>query len=105
HKDLTLANVSAWQQYTLAFPSSNDNGGRYYNVDLSNPNNPIITSGSRTKLLRQYFKFVRAGARRIGATSASASFEPVSFINTNGTYVVVVKANSGGSFSVGGLPA
>ncbi len=27
YKDLTVGNVSRWQQFTLAFPSTADNGG------------------------------------------------------------------------------
>ncbi|MEO7966603.1 MAG: glycoside hydrolase family 30 beta sandwich domain-containing protein, partial [Gemmatimonadaceae bacterium] len=55
--------------------------------------------------LRQYFRYVGLGAVRVGATSANNTFAPVAFRNTNGKYVVVVKATAGGSFSVGGLPA
>ena len=60
---------------------------------------------SRTKFLRQYFKYIRRGAVRIGAASTNASFDPVAFINAGGQYVVVVKAAAGGSFSIAGLPA
>ncbi|HZX50216.1 MAG TPA: glycoside hydrolase family 30 beta sandwich domain-containing protein, partial [Candidatus Paceibacterota bacterium] len=103
HKDLKLANNSAWQQFTLAFPAS-DNGGHYYTIGGS-PGNPTVNIGSRTKFLRQYFKFIREGAVRIKADSTNNNFDPVAFINKNGKYVVVVKANSGGAFTVGGLPA
>jgi hypothetical protein len=104
YEDLTIGNNVAWQQFTLAFPTS-DNGAQYYVVDNSNPSNPQVNIGSRTKLLRQYFKFIRAGAQRIDASSANGSFDPVAFINPDGKYVVVVKASGGGSFSVAGLPS
>jgi hypothetical protein len=74
-------------------------------IDRSNPGNPQVIIGSRTKLLRQYFKFVRRGAVRIEASSSDGDFDPLGFINANGKYVVVVKASNGGSFSIGGLPA
>jgi hypothetical protein len=61
--------------------------------------------GRRTNLLRQYFKFVRAGAQRIEALTGTFDFEPLAFINTDGKYVVVVKASGNGVFSVDGLPA
>ena len=32
------------------------------------------------------------------------SFDPLAFINANGTYVVVVKADTPGSFSIENLP-
>ena len=104
HNDLKLGRNSAWQQYTLAY-CSGDNGGSYYWVDQSNPNNPVVKMGSRTKFLRQYFKFIRSGAVRIGATGDNSNFDPLAFINKNGTYVVVVKASQAGSFTVQGLPA
>lgn len=104
HEDLKVGNNVAWQQFTLAYPTK-DNGAQYYVVDRSNPNNPQVIMGSRTKLLRQYFKFVRRGAVRIEASSSDGDFDPLGFINTNGKYVVVVKASNGGSFSIGGLPA
>lgn len=105
HQDLKLGRNSAWQQYTLAFPNEPDNGAQYYLVNAANPNNPIVTIASRTKFLRQYFKFVRRGAVRIDAQSGNSAFDPVAFINANGKHVVVVKTASGGTFSVQGLPA
>jgi hypothetical protein len=104
HTDLKTGRNSAWQQFTLAYCGTGDDGGSYYSIDESNVNNPTISIGSRTKFLRQYFKFIRAGAVRINAISANDIFDPVAFTNTNGKYVVVVKANTGGSFSISGLP-
>ena len=75
-----------------------------YNVDTTNPTSPVVTISNRSKFIRQYTKFIRPGARRIGATGNS-NFDPVAFINANGKYVVVVKASTGGSFSIQGLPA
>lgn len=104
HEDLKAGRNSAWQQYTIAYPNEPDNGAQYYLIDDSDPNNPTIVLGSRTKFLRQYFKFVRSGAQRVEATSANATLDPLAFINTNGKHVVVVKSTAGASFSVGGLP-
>lgn len=109
HDDIKIGRTSAWQQFTLACSVSacgnTDNGGKYYLIDDSNPTNPQIIIGSRTKFLRQYFKFIRSGAVRIEAATNNSNFDPVAFINTNGKYVVVVKASVGGSFSIQGLPA
>jgi hypothetical protein len=58
----------------------------------------------RAKFLRQYFKFIRAGAIRIEASSQDPPFDPLAFINKDGKYVVVLKAAKGGSFSIEGLP-
>ena len=66
YSDLTIANVSSWQQFALAYPlGGNDDGSVYYDINDSNPNNPSIVMESRTKLLRQYFKFVRNGCRQL----------------------------------------
>ena len=104
HEDLKAGRNSAWQQYTIAFPNEPDNGAQYYLINDSDPNNPTIVLGSRTKFLRQYFKFVRSGAQRVEATSSNVALDPLAFVNTNGKYVVVVKSTAGASFSVGGLP-
>lgn len=107
HDDLKIVQNSQWQQYTLGGPTSwgPDTGDRYYIIDDSNPNSPVMSIGSRTKFLRQYFKFIRRGAQRIDAQTTTGSFDPVAFINSNGKYVVVVKAANNGSFNIQGLPA
>ncbi len=106
HSDLTIANNSSWQQFTMAFPlGGNDDGSAYYDVNDSNPNNPTLIMGSRTKLLRQYFKFIRSGALRIKATSNSDSFDPAVFVNTDGKFVAVVKTFAAGNLTLQGLPA
>lgn len=105
HEDIKLGRNSSWQQYCLAGPISwgPDNGDRYYIVDDSNVANPALIMGSRTKFIRQYFKYVRAGAVRIEALSNHSNFDPVAFINTDGKYVVVVKTLTGGAINLSGL--
>jgi hypothetical protein len=102
--DLTVGRVSAWQQFTLAYPTT-DNGAQYYWIDQRDPSRPSVQLGQRTRWLRQYFRHVRAGATRIGASSSSGRLRPVAFVNRDGTYVVVVDATGGGPFVVEGLPA
>lgn len=107
HTDLTLGRNSSWAQYTMAWMLSDgtDDGGKYYVIDDRDPNNPVIQTGSRTRYLRQYFKYVRRGAVRIQATSDNPAFQPLGFVNADCRQTVVVKADSGGSFSIKGLPA
>lgn len=105
HKDLKLGQNSAWQQFTLAFNGVPDNGAQYYLIDDKNPNAPKVTLGSRTKFFKQYFRYIRAGAQRIGADSSSPEFDPLAFINVNNKYVLVVKSSFPGTISVEGLPA
>ena len=106
-EDLTFGNVSAWQQFGLAFCGTGDNGGSYFPVSGAKvgENNPVVNTGRMTKYLRQYFRYVGLRAVRLAATSSDARFTPVAFRNANGRYVVVVKATAGASFTVGGLPA
>jgi hypothetical protein len=103
HQDIKTGRISSWQQYTLGFidEGQGDDGAQYYL--LGNPNNPSITMAGRTKFLRQYFRFIRSGAVRIGASTTNSSFDPVAFTNTDGTDVVVVNASTGGSFNIQGL--
>ena len=107
YEDLTIANVSAWQQFGLAFCTDVDRGSMYFYVSGATvgQNSPVVNTGRLTKMLRQYFRYVRLGAVRVGAVTKDARFAPVAFRNTNGKYVVVVKAANAGSFSVAGLPA
>jgi hypothetical protein len=96
HKDLKMGRNSAWQQETIR---------GFFDIDNSDPRNPKVSIDDGTKFTRQYYRFVRRGAVRIAATSGSAAFDPVAFINANGRYVVVVKADAGGDFTVDGLPS
>jgi hypothetical protein len=105
HDDLLIGRNSAWQQFTLAYCETNDNGGRLYDVNESNPAKPTLTFSSRARFLRQYFLFVRAGAVRVDASSGSDGLSPLAFRNTNGGYAVVVKANGAAQFHVDALPA
>lgn len=105
HADLGVGRNSSWQQYVVAgCGGDGSQGGAHIAVTGSGANVEYVM-GTRTRLLRQYFLFVRAGAVRIGATSAAATFEPLAFRNTDGGYVVVVKADGAGEFHVKGLPS
>jgi hypothetical protein len=107
HADLKIAENSSWAQYALADVATDDQGGLYFTIDIADPEMPVVKMASRTKFLRQYFKFIRRGAVRIEAATDNQKFDPVAFVNTNGTTVVVIKVDAyfGGRFSVRGLPA
>ena len=96
--DLTLGQASSWEQFSLAFPGT-DNGAHYYTIVGT-----AVETGSLTKYLRHYFRHVRRGAVRVDATSTSSDIVPVAFRNTNGRVTVVMKYNSAGTYTVGGLP-
>jgi hypothetical protein len=105
HDDLKVGENSAWQEYTLAYPGSDSEGGAYFAISNPGSPTPVVSLRSHAKFFRQYFKYVRAGARRIDAQSNNSSFDPVAFTNTDGKQVVVVKASSAGSFNIHGLSA
>ena len=106
HNDLKFANATSWQQFALAFGLADD-GGQYYRIDRTNPANPTLLIASRTKYLRQYFRFVRGGAVRIAASSTNTTVDPLAFINRDGGHVVIIKSSSSLRlpFSIPSLPA
>ena len=103
HNDLKVGKVSAWEQYALGYPTI-DNGYQHFYITGSSPNF-VVNMGSRTKFLRQYMKFIRAGAVMKGVTNTNANFDGLAFQNANGTYVVPIKCQTGGSVTVQSLPA
>ena len=106
-EDLTVGNVSAWQQWGLAQKDPDDRGGWYYVVaDITDPEAPTFRPSRYAAHLAQVFRHVRRGAVRIGATSDIDAKEAVAFINQGGSHVVVVRAEDGGGpLTINGLPA
>jgi hypothetical protein len=107
-EDLTTGRNSAFQQFTLAYPSPNGPGvaslGVYFSLDMTN--SPVVilpTNSSRT--YRQYFMYARPGATVIGTSITGSGVSPIAFKNTNGKQVVVVKTTGAKDFSVAGLAA
>jgi hypothetical protein len=99
YQDLTVGRNSAWQLGIFG-----DAFGCQFGQTIG------LVSGAaqicpKNRAVRQYTKYVRPGAQRIDATSQNPALAPVAFINTNGGYVVVVKASRSESFSISGLPA
>jgi hypothetical protein len=105
HQDLKLARNSAWEQYSLAGLTSwgPDKGESYLIVDDKNAEIPSVVLSSRATFLRQYFRYVRAGAQRIGVETTNSYIDPIAFINADGNYIVVVKAEGPGTLLVRGL--
>ena len=104
HQDLTVGNNVAWQQYGIGF-CNGETGGDYYYADESNPQNPVVHIDTDSKYFRQYFRYIRRGAQRIGASTGDSALDPIAFVHPDGRYVVVVKTTGGSNFTVNGLPA
>lgn len=104
YDDLTIGQNSSWQQYTIAFPyqsdPQNDNGGGYFVVSTTSW---AVSLGERSKYIRHFSKYVRKDAVMKGVSNSGSS-KGVPFMNSNGTYVVPIKA-AAESISVAGLPA
>lgn len=103
HEDLKDGRNSAWQQATLVGVDE-PSGLGMATVNTSDPANPVVTTGSVSRYTSLYFRHVRQGARRIGASSDAPALDPLAFVNVNGTHVVVVNALNAGAFAVRGLP-
>ena len=78
--------------------------GYYYEVDFTDPENPRIRLAQRSRRLAQYFRYIRMGAVRIGATTNVPSKNLVAFRNPDGTHVVIVNAARGCELTIQGLP-
>lgn len=106
-EDLRYARVSAAHQFVGAYPSwapfVTDDGAQLFLIGDSP--GYAVTMGERTKYLRQYFKYVRAGAVMKGSTDSSGSYQSAVFENANGTYAVVVRCAGSQDLTIEGLPA
>lgn len=107
HADLTVADASAWQQWGIATErmlGDKDRGAYYYFRDVAARDGSGIRMADRTRGLAQYFRYIRFGAVRLGATASRGDVLPVAFRNTDGGIVVVVQAKDAGNITVLGLP-
>jgi hypothetical protein len=108
YRDLTVAHVSRWQPYGIAYldePKRDAQGAYLLLVDPSRPREKAVRLSASTGALSQYFRNVRRGAVRIAAESNNSSKRAVAFINPDGGYVVIVAADDGGEVRISGLPA
>jgi hypothetical protein len=93
HLDLKVGNVVAWQYRGIL-------GHTRVEADGS------VVLNEDARYNRQYMRYIRPGALRIAAESTDeVAFDPVAFINPDGSYAVVAMAAAPGEISVRGLPA
>ena len=103
HEDLKIGHNTAWQQGVIG--GAIGSSMALYVIDDSDPAHPQVRLADKSRFLRQYYKFVRPGAVRVEAVSQEDHLDPLAFINKDGGYVVVVKCEAAGEFTVGGLAA
>lgn len=102
HQDLTLGNVSAWQQFALSWPAA-DTGAHLFILDPSQPPGERAQLSVTGHYLRQYFRALRPGATRVGASTDDGAFEPIAALNPGDRLAVVIKATRAGRLVVQGL--
>lgn len=102
YDDLTQANNSSWQRFTLSYPGTGAGAGTYYITDTT-AGTYVMSTG--TPYLRQYMRTIRPGMVRLDASSTNAAIRPVVFRAPSGRTVVVANVASAATLRVGGLPA
>jgi hypothetical protein len=102
-EDLTVAGASAWEQFAAA-GCQKDGGGEYVVADVTQPPGRMVRLGARTRYLQQYFRDVRVGAVRIGASASRRELRPVAFQDSVGRVVVVVYTGGATTLEIDGLP-
>lgn len=105
YDDLTQANISAWQRYTLAGPVPSNPTAKQSKYLLVTPSTGAITLEPGAWYLRQYMKYIRRGAVRVAATSSNGIIKPVAFVRPDGKFVLVANTNAAATLNIGGLRA
>lgn len=108
YQDLTVGHVSAWQQFAVVFcppPDRGDGGGIYVRFTTEDSLHPTARLTPMARYLRQYFRYVRLGASRIGAESSDGDANATAFTNPDGGTVVVVRTRGPRDIEVRGLPS
>jgi O-glycosyl hydrolase len=90
--DLLVGQVSSWQKWSVAGKKGGSLNG-YYVADLSNPAAPVFSFAPKAAHMALVFPYVRLGAVRVDAQSAT--MRTAAFVNANGSSVVVAKRSGG----------
>jgi hypothetical protein len=98
-EDLVLGRNSGWDQGVFADNFSCQSS------HLMRVSNGVVSLCPNTKVNQHFFQNIRAGAQRIGASAQETWLKPSAWINSDGSYAVLIVAESAGKFSVGPLPA
>lgn len=107
-EDLTVGNVSSWQQFAMVFcaaPGEGDGGGIYVRVSQDDTLHPTARLTPIARFLRQYFRYVHLGAVRVGAAADDPRMRATAFLNPNQRAVVVVQGDGARALAIRGLPA
>ncbi len=103
HRDMTEANVSAWQQWAMV--GLRDDGDYLLVADLSKPAGKRIRLGERAQSLSQIWRHVRIGDVRVEASSAAQGLRPLAFARPDGSIALAIIADAPRDISIEGMPA
>lgn len=101
--DLNTGKVSAWERYSICYPSATNTL-----FDIGAGPGYAITPRAEAKYLRHFTQFIRAGAVMKGVSiggTGSGNAVPLFFQNTNGSQVVVFKCTGALDIVVSGMSA
>lgn len=97
HDDLLYGQISAWQGRTVL---------TYHKSDAAKPAGQQVSLAEDTRMNMPYFRAIRPGYQRIGATSSLAeAVAPLAFQTPGGGMTVVVKSIGAAPIVIHGLPA
>ncbi len=97
------AGAAAWQRYGAA--AKTDASGRTKPGYLLAFQHDALSIKPDVVAMAQVFRHVREGAVRLEARALSSTARPLAFKNSDGRHMVAILTNSGGPYSVEGLPA
>lgn len=103
HHDLELGANVAWQQGVVC--GVGPGGAAWAYVDDTDPGDPEVFLNDMTAFTSLYYRWVRAGAVRVGASASSGTVDPLAFVNPDGTVTVIANAAATTDLRVAGLPA
>ena len=105
HTDLTVGDVTSWQAFNLfqvRRPSERLPATPYLVGTLGEE--PHIELARNARLFRHYFKNIRRGAVRLGASTSNPSKRAALFRNVDGRIAFVLDADAPGEVTIHGLP-
>jgi len=96
-EDLVEAKNASWQGQVLR---------TLFDVDYSEAKTPVVSIADDTRMNLQYFRHVRFGAQRIGATSNDPkNTRPSAFVNRDKSFVIVADTRRAVTMTIRGAPA
>lgn len=96
HEDVAIAGNASWQGRVLR---------GLFDVRYDDPRAPAVEIAGDTRLNQQYFRYVRFGAQRIGASSTDPeNTRPTAFVNRDGGTVIVIDTTEPTSLTIRDAP-